>query len=37
MSRSGVSLDEFGGNLREVPHLLLEDGEPSLDAEVIVT
>jgi predicted RNase H-like HicB family nuclease len=29
------SLDELNGNLREVIAMLLEDGEPSLEAEFV--
>jgi predicted RNase H-like HicB family nuclease len=31
----GVSLDELNSNLREVIEMLLEDGEPKLEAEFI--
>lgn len=31
------SLDELGGNLREVIELLLEEGEPQLEAEFVGT
>jgi predicted RNase H-like HicB family nuclease len=31
------SLDELNANLREVVAMLLEDGEPSLDAEFVGT
>jgi predicted RNase H-like HicB family nuclease len=31
------SLDELNANLREVIEMLLEDGEPELDAEFIGT
>lgn len=33
----GVTLDELNGNLKEVVSMLLEDGEPKLDAEFIGT
>ena len=33
----GESLDELHGNLREVIELLLEDGDPELEAEYIGT
>jgi len=33
----GESLDELQGNLREVVELLLEDGEPKLEAEFVGT
>ena len=33
----GETLDELNENLREVIEMLLEDGEPSLDAEFIGT
>lgn len=33
----GATLDELGANLREVIEMLLEDGEPKLDAEFIGT
>lgn len=33
----GESLDELHGNLREVIAMLLEDGEPELEAEFIGT
>jgi predicted RNase H-like HicB family nuclease len=33
----GESLDELHGNLREVIEMLLEDGDPKLDAEYIGT
>ncbi|HTV62209.1 MAG TPA: type II toxin-antitoxin system HicB family antitoxin [Verrucomicrobiae bacterium] len=33
----GESLDELQRNLREVIEMLLEDGEPDLDAEFIGT
>ena len=33
----GESLDELQRNLREVVEMLLEDGEPDLDAEFIGT
>lgn len=33
----GESLDELNGNLREVIEMLLEDGEPSLDAQYLGT
>jgi predicted RNase H-like HicB family nuclease len=33
----GASLDELRGNLREVVGMLLEDGEPVLDAEFVGT
>jgi predicted RNase H-like HicB family nuclease len=33
----GESLDELRRNLREVIEMLLEDGEPKLDAEFIGT
>ncbi|MBL9154480.1 MAG: type II toxin-antitoxin system HicB family antitoxin [Verrucomicrobiales bacterium] len=33
----GESLDELHGNLREVIQLLLEDGEPELEAEYMGT
>lgn len=33
----GETLDELHDNLREVIELLLEDGEPTLDAEFIGT
>ena len=33
----GANVDELEGNLREVVQLLLEDGEPKLDAEFIGT
>ncbi|MBP1597163.1 MAG: type toxin-antitoxin system HicB family antitoxin [Acidobacteria bacterium] len=32
-----ASLDELNANLREVIEMLLEDGEPELDAEFIGT
>jgi predicted RNase H-like HicB family nuclease len=32
-----VTLDELGANLREVVELLLEDGEPDLEAEFVGT
>jgi predicted RNase H-like HicB family nuclease len=32
-----ASLDELNANLREVVELLLEDGEPKLDAEFVGT
>jgi len=32
-----ASLDELNANLREVIELLLEDGEPKLDAEFVGT
>jgi predicted RNase H-like HicB family nuclease len=31
------TLDELDGNLREVVEMLLEDGEPALDAEFVGT
>lgn len=31
----GASLDELNSNLREVIEMLLEDGEPKLEAEFI--
>lgn len=33
----GKSLDELHGNLREVIEMLLEDGDPELEAEYIGT
>jgi predicted RNase H-like HicB family nuclease len=33
----GETLDELHGNLREVIVMLLEDGEPRLDAEFVGT
>jgi len=33
----GATLDELNENLREVVAMLLEDGEPKLDAEFIGT
>ena len=33
----GESLDELHANLREVISMLLEDGEPSIDAEYVGT
>lgn len=33
----GETLDELNGNLREVIEMLLEDGEPKLEAEFIGT
>lgn len=33
----GGSLDELNGNLREVLEMLLEEGEPRLDAEFVGT
>jgi predicted RNase H-like HicB family nuclease len=33
----GASLDELQGNLREVIEMLLEDGEPNLQAEFVGT
>lgn len=33
----GESLDELHGNLREVIEMLLEDGDPDLEAEYIGT
>jgi len=33
----GESLDELHGNLREVIEMLLEDGDPKLEAEYIGT
>ncbi|MFN0166175.1 MAG: type II toxin-antitoxin system HicB family antitoxin [Bryobacteraceae bacterium] len=33
----GQTLDELGRNLREVIEMLLEDGEPQLDAQFIGT
>ncbi len=33
----GKTLDELGRNLREVVEMLLEDGEPELDAEFVGT
>lgn len=33
----GQTLDELGKNLREVIEMLLEDGEPQLDAQFIGT
>lgn len=33
----GATLDELQGNLREVVAMLLEDGEPQLEAEFIGT
>ena len=33
----GETLDELQGNLREVLAMLLEDGEPKLDAEFVGT
>lgn len=32
-----ASLDELQGNLREVVEMLLEDGEPKLEAEFVGT
>jgi predicted RNase H-like HicB family nuclease len=32
-----ASLDELRGNLREVIDMLLEDGDPALDAEFVGT
>jgi predicted RNase H-like HicB family nuclease len=31
------TLDELGGNLREVVQMLLEDGEPNVEAEFVGT
>ncbi len=31
----GATLDELGANLREVVTMLLEDGEPELEAEFV--
>ncbi len=31
----GQTLDELNGNLREVIEMLLEDGEPELEAEFV--
>lgn len=33
----GATLDELNANLREVIAMLLEDGEPKLDAEFVGT
>ena len=33
----GATLDEFASNLREVIELLLEEGEPQLEAEFVGT
>jgi predicted RNase H-like HicB family nuclease len=33
----GSSLDELGRNLKEVLEMLLEDGEPELEAEFVGT
>jgi len=33
----GVTLDEVNANLREVVEMLLEDGEPVLEAEFVGT
>lgn len=33
----GATLDELHANLREVVDMLLEDGEPTLDAEFVGT
>lgn len=33
----GASLDELRANLREVVEMLLEDGEPQLEAEFVGT
>jgi predicted RNase H-like HicB family nuclease len=33
----GETLDELNGNLREVVAMLLEEGEPQLDAEFVGT
>lgn len=33
----GETLDELHGNLREVIEMLLEDGDPDLDAEFVGT
>jgi predicted RNase H-like HicB family nuclease len=33
----GVSLDELGKNLQEVIAMLLEDGEPTLEAQFVGT
>ncbi|HSK80771.1 MAG TPA: type II toxin-antitoxin system HicB family antitoxin [Thermoanaerobaculia bacterium] len=33
----GATIDELHGNLREVIEMLLEDGEPKLEAEFIGT
>lgn len=33
----GETMDELNGNLREVIQMLLEDGEPRLEAEFIGT
>ena len=33
----GETLDELHGNMREVIGMLLEDGEPELDAEFVGT
>jgi predicted RNase H-like HicB family nuclease len=33
----GATLDELGANLREVVELLLEGGEPDLEAEFVGT
>ena len=33
----GATLDELNANLKEVIEMLLEDGEPTLDAEFVGT
>jgi len=33
----GATLDELGSNLKEVLEMLLEDGEPELEAEFVGT
>ena len=33
----GETLDELNGNLKEVIEMLLEDGEPKLEGEVVGT
>jgi predicted RNase H-like HicB family nuclease len=33
----GINLDELNGNLREVLEMLLEEGEPRLEAEFVGT
>jgi predicted RNase H-like HicB family nuclease len=33
----GETLDELGDNLREVVEMLLEDGEPNVEAEFVGT
>jgi predicted RNase H-like HicB family nuclease len=33
----GESMDELAGNLKEVIEMLLEDGEPKLEAEFVGT